>query len=108
MKYLEIIRGVWALTELIAPRWMPGMVLGSTVDGKSAAVIRVLGTRDLVQAIVTIGGSRHAHRAGGNVDILHAISMLGVAALNTKHRSLAAASAVVAIVFAIGERVTSR
>lgn len=108
MRYLEIIRGVWALTELIAPRWLTGMVLRSTVEGKSAAVIRVLGARDLVQARVTVGGSRHAHCVGGKVDVFHAVSMLGVAALCARHGSLAAASAVVAIVFAIGERVTSR
>lgn len=104
MRYLEILRAVWGLTELVSPRWTPGMFLGFAVDRKMATVIRILGARHLIQAALTYRGSKVAHRVGGTVDILHALSMLGVAAVDGKHRSPAAVSATIAIAFAVGEK----
>jgi hypothetical protein len=103
MKTLEALRVVYGVTEICAPRWGIGMLLGRAPDRKTAAVIRVLGARHLVQALMTRRKGRTAHRIGGTVDLLHAVSMVGVAVRYKRHRPPALASAAIALIFGVGE-----
>jgi len=103
MKILELTRAMYGVTEICAPRWGIGMLLGRAPDRKMAAVIRVLGARHLVQALMTRGKGRTAHRIGGTIDLLHAVSMVGIAVHYKKHRPPALLSAAIALVFGVGE-----
>jgi uncharacterized membrane protein len=103
MKLLEVFRAAYGVTEICAPRWGVGMLLGRAPDRKTAAVIRVLGARHLIQALMTHRKGQSAHRIGGTVDLLHAASMVGIAVRYKKHRSPALLSAAIAAVFGVGE-----
>ena len=67
-------------------------------------VVRVLGARYIVQAV----GGALARRpwvpaADAGVDVVHAVSMAGIAALAPRHRRLALASLTAAIAFAAAD-----
>ncbi|SDK43276.1 hypothetical protein [Arthrobacter sp. ok362] len=103
MKPLEVVRAAYGMSELLAPDFVSGRLLGEAPDGRARAVIRVLGARHLLQAVLTARAGRTAHRVGGSVDAVHAASMIVLAALDGRHRRSAAANAALALVFAAGE-----
>lgn len=103
MKPLEVVRAAYGMSELLAPDFVSGRLLGEMPDGRARVVIRILGARHLVQAILTVRAGRTAHRVGGCVDALHAASMVVLAAYDGRHRRSAAANAALASVFAAGE-----
>ena len=103
MKPLEVVRGVYGMCELLAPDFLTGRLLGTTPDSKARTVIRILGARHLIQAVLTARAGHTAHRIGGSVDAVHAASMVLLAALDVRYRTPAAANAVLALVFAAGE-----
>lgn len=103
MKPLEVVRAAYGLCELLAPDFLSGRLLGDAPDGKVRLVIRILGARHLVQALLTARSGRTAHRVGGSVDALHAASMVALAARNDRYRKSAAVNAALALVFAAGE-----
>lgn len=106
---LEAARVALGLAELTGPGLLADGVLHQTTDPRARAVIRVLGGRHLVQGAVTLSvGRPAAHAVGGGVDGLHALSMLALAALDRRHRTLALASATVAGTFAALEMMVSR
>ena len=71
-------------------------------DGRSVAVVRVLGARHLAQGLAGLVATRRvAALLGAGVDGLHAASMVGLAVLDRRHRRGAAASALVALAFAL-------
>ena len=75
---------------------------------RPGAMNRVLGARNVLQGGATIVGSRSghadvAHGIGAVVDVVHALSMLGLAAVAPRHRRFALRSALVATGFALGE-----
>lgn len=74
---------------------------GAAPGGGTIAVARVLGARHLVQGLAGLARPRWAP-LGAAVDGLHALSMVGVAALDRAHRRGALTSASVAVVFAAG------
>jgi len=53
--------------------------------------------------LMTRGKGRTAHRIGGTIDLLHAVSMVGIAVHYKKHRPPALLSATIALVFGVGE-----
>ena len=103
MKPLELVRAAYGMCELLAPDYVSGLLLGEMPDGRTRVVIRILGARHLVQAVLTVRGGRTAHLVGGSVDAVHAASMAGVAVLDSRHRRSAGVSAALALVFAAGE-----
>ena len=70
-------------------------------DATTHRVVRILGARYLIQSG---GGMLHERpwlpAADATVDLIHAATMLGVAALSGPHRRLALISAGAAVVFA--------
>lgn len=104
MNRLEVVRGLYGLCQLIAPRLLAESVIKVPVDRSMATVIRVLGGRHLGQAMVSLRtrSSRMRH-VGGVVDTLHALSMVLVGIVSSAHRRAALTDAAVAGTFAILE-----
>lgn len=103
MRTLEFVRAGYGFCELLAPDLVEGRLLGRAPDRRARMVIRILGARHLIQAAATARGGRAAHRLGGTVDAVHALSMLILSALDPARRSPAAVNAAIALVFAAGE-----
>ncbi|WP_035741810.1 hypothetical protein [Arthrobacter sp. MA-N2] len=103
MKPLELVRVGYGMCELLAPDFLTGRLLGSTRDRRATTVIRILGARHLIQAVLTARSGAAAHRIGGSVDVAHAVSMGLLAAMDGRYRTPATANAVLALVFAAGE-----
>ena len=70
------------------------------------ATMRVLGLRHLVQAAVVGGRGQHV-RGGALVDLLHGVSMLLLACIDTRRRKAALLDAGVAFAFAAGGLTTA-
>lgn len=69
----------------------------------TAAVVRVLGARHVLQGLAGFAGWVPP-TLDAAVDGVHAASMVGLALLDREHRRGAAASAVIALTFALGTR----
>ena len=109
MTALRWIRAGWGAVLLIAPHSVARTPAGP-LDARNILVARILGVRQLVQAAATGSGSSYRLRVASiGVDIIHAASMLGLAAIDVRHRRPALADAVVASGFAAaGYAVTRR
>ncbi|MFC5138285.1 hypothetical protein ACFPK1_08590 [Actinomycetospora rhizophila] len=75
-------------------------------DGRSeVAFIRVLGARHALQGLAGLTAPRWmSPTLGGAVDVLHAVSMVGLALLDRDHRRGASAGAAMALAFALADR----
>lgn len=104
---VEVVRLAYGLCQLAAPRLLARVVLHEDLDDTTAAVVRVLGARHTVQALLTATGSARAHRRGGVVDLLHAVSLVPIGAWSGRRR-LALADGVVASGFAVAELSVAR
>lgn len=100
---LETLRVLYGLLELVSPDTSSIATLGRKPDPRMRAIIRVLGARHVAQALLTIAKPSTMHRLGGTVDLIHAASMVGLAALDRKRRSAAAVSAGAATFFGVAE-----
>ncbi len=103
MRPLEAVRAIYGLCELLAPDFVSGRLLGKAPDRKARVVIRILGARHLVQAVLTFRAGSVAHGIGGWVDAIHAASMVALAAVDPRRRTSAAVNAAIAVVFAAAE-----
>lgn len=87
----------------------PDMLLRASTEphggrGKDRVVVRVLGTRYLLQAAAGVGLDRPWMPAlDAATDLTHAATMLGLAALDRSHRRIALLSAAVATGFAVAD-----
>lgn len=87
------------VAELALPDRLGTPLLGRRPDTTDRVVMRILGVRHLVQAA---GGLRGHELLGGPLlDVLHALSMYGAAAVTQKHRRGALLSAAGATGFAL-------
>lgn len=94
---LEFARGVWGACLLVAPRTVAGRLLQRTVTPRYIMVVRILGVRLCVQALLTMPPRPSGLRPlGGAVDIMHVLSMLGIAIFAPRHRRAVLASAALA------------
>jgi hypothetical protein len=103
VKPLELVRAAYGACELLAPDFLSGRLLGSTPDRRARTVIRILGARHVIQAVLTARAGRTAHHLGGSVDAAHAASMVLLAVVDRRYRTPATANALLALVFAAGE-----
>jgi hypothetical protein len=89
-------RAVYGVGLLALPARILAVLARSPLDSETVAVARVLGARQLVQAVIL---ARHPERswriAGAGVDALHAGSMAALARFGRRpnHRRLAARNA---------------
>ncbi len=90
------MRAVYGALLLLAPRraLRPVAVAGSGTP--AAGVVRVLGARHLLQAAAVRPSHRTAVVAGITVDVLHAASMLLLAAAGHERRAALASAAIAA------------
>lgn len=117
MSALGAVRGAYGACQLLDPPLLAGRVLHLRLSGAAAVVVRVLGARHLLQAIVSelavgSGASRHplgvlGLRALTAVDFLHAASMVALALGSRRWRTAAAADAVVATLFGLAQARTT-
>lgn len=76
--------------------------LGVELDHHARVVVRVLATRQLLQAAVTAAmPTTDVRHLGAGVDALHAASMVALAVVDSRRRRMALADAAVATAFAI-------
>ena len=102
---VEILRIGFGLVELCAPGPLYRRLTGSEPDRTARVVIRVLGARHVVQGLVLLRAGRTAHRLGAGVDLLHGLSMVGLAAVDERRRAGAHASAIAAFTWSLAELV---
>ncbi len=102
---LTAIRTAWGTGLLLAPDAVLRSVDRRTIDRRTRRVTRVLGGRELLQALLA---SRHHSRAsilsGAAVDATHAATMLALAIRCPAYRRPAAASSLTAATFAVAGR----
>jgi hypothetical protein len=80
---IELARAGWGTALLVAPRQVMTTVHHVGVDTKSLAIARILGARQLTQAVLSgLRPSPEVLAMGVWVDAVHAMTALGLAALD--------------------------
>ena len=91
------MRLCYGIVLLVAPDRVARTLTGSTLDERARVVARVLAARQVFQAVLLITHDRHwLRRAGRATDLLHAASMVLLAALAPGRERVALADALVA------------
>jgi len=106
---LELIRGGYGALQLALPGLVADRLLAHRFDPRGRRVARVLGARQLVQALGS--GRRPSYpvlAVGVEVDLLHAASMLGLGLVDRRRRRVALADAVIAGSFALAGTAAAR
>jgi hypothetical protein len=100
-RWMSIVRASYGGALLFAPLPMITAVTGAPVSGRVRAVARVLGTRQLVQAMVCgLAPARGLIQVGAAADGLHAASMLALARAEPNLRRPLLAETVIAAALA--------
>jgi hypothetical protein len=99
---LATARGLYGATLLIVPAPLVRAAGGRHTDPRARRVARILGLRQLAEAAVLATQPRGTLRvAGAAVDAVHALTALGVAAVDGRRRRLAIVNALTASAFAV-------
>jgi hypothetical protein len=102
MKLTGVVRLGWGAVLLANPVPVLRWVEGGKPDHRAAQVARVLGARQVVQAVLQ---GRDPHRVGrwlgAGVDLTHAASMVLLARADPARRRLALTDATIASAFAL-------
>jgi hypothetical protein len=99
---IELLRGGWGAALLVAPDRVLGVVHGLDVDTKSRVVARILGARQLTQAVLSgFRPSPEVLAMGVWVDTVHAITALGLAAVDRHRFRAGATDTVIASLWAV-------
>ena len=97
----SLTRAAYGAVLLCAPGAAIGLCTGQQASTRTRAVVRVLGSRHLIQAAVTARApSALVLRAGVQVDLAHAASMLALGAVGRPLRRAPLADGLVAAIFA--------
>ena len=97
----SLTRAAYGAVLVCAPGAVIGLCTGQQASRRTRAVARVLGSRHLVQAAVTARApSALVLRAGAQVDLAHAASMLALGAVGRPLRHAPLADGLVAAIFA--------
>lgn len=87
IRRIELVRGAWGAALLLAPRPVLQHVHHLRVDRPSLAVARVLGARQLAQAVLSgVDPSPEVLAMGVWVDGVHALTAVGLACAD-RHRA---------------------
>ncbi|MHB1929537.1 MAG: hypothetical protein ACYDEN_06575 [Acidimicrobiales bacterium] len=97
------IRLAWGAALLAVPRRCIRLAPGAPTDiaGDAVAVARVLGARQVAQAIVELAAWPRLRRTGAAADLLHASSGVALAAADQRWRGVAVADTALASGFAV-------
>ena len=101
MAVMRIVRTGLGTVYLLVPEGIPSL-LSVRVDHRARRVVRILGARYLAQAVMISSAPRtpFAPGIGAAVDLIHASSMVALAAVDQRRRRLALADAGAATAFA--------
>ncbi|ALE91743.1 hypothetical protein AOC05_04380 [Arthrobacter alpinus] len=105
MKKLELCRGLLGVCQLIRPQLLYRTVTGTTPSPGAVVLMRVLGARHVVQALLLAGagpttqGVKTWHRCGALVDLAHAATMVALACGDRRWRRPAGIDAALALAF---------
>jgi hypothetical protein len=107
---LASVRLAWGTVLVLLPGGLLGRIERAAPGRGQRLVVRLLGARHIVQAIVVrLSGSRRALMGGAAVDALHAASALLLAVADRRRRRVGLADALLASSFAAaGARVALR
>jgi hypothetical protein len=98
---LAVVRAAWGALLVCCPGPLLRAAAGHPGSGSDRMVLRLLGTRHLLQAAVTTARpSRTVLDAGGVIDLLHAASQVALACSGPRWRRAAALDAAGAAAFA--------
>lgn len=101
VRRIEIARAAWGGSMLFAPRWTLETLHRIEVDRKSLVIARILGARQLAQAVLSgVHPSPEVLAMGVWVDVAHAASALGLAAADRHRASASLTDAAVASLWA--------
>ncbi|HEY1529391.1 MAG TPA: hypothetical protein VGF80_01095 [Galbitalea sp.] len=103
MKFLEVVRLAYGIVLIAVPAAALDSVATDDSSLVARRVVRILGARHVVQAIVTMGRGRIWHQAGAGVDLLHAGSAAVFALVKPEWRGPAAVSSLVSLALGAGE-----
>jgi hypothetical protein len=95
------VRAGYGAVQLAVPAWSAEQRLGGPLDPATVRVVRVLGARQLTQAGLALAfPAEPLLGLGVGVDVLHALSMVPVAAAVPRWRRPALVSGLMAAAFA--------
>lgn len=99
---LELVRGGYGALQLAAPTLVAEHVLNRPLDAPARAVARVLGARQLAQALASGNAPSYPVLAlGVEVDLLHAGSMIALGIVDRRRGGIALVDALIAGSFAL-------
>ncbi|GAA2759591.1 hypothetical protein [Actinopolymorpha rutila] len=99
---LSAVRFTYGTAEATVPDVVALRLAGRRLDRHERLAARVLGVRHIVQAGATTAlASPTCYRLGAGVDALHALSMVGLAAVDRRRRRLALTETVTASAMAL-------
>lgn len=105
---LYVVRGGYGALQLANPAVVSGRLLHADLDARGQGVARVLGARQLAQALASGPAPGYPVLAvGAEVDLLHAASMVALAAVG-RHRRPALTDALIAAAFALAGALACR
>jgi len=105
---LYVVRGAYGTLLLASPTWVSGRLLHVRLGTRGQGVARVLGARQLIQALVSGRVPGYPVLAlGVEVDLLHAASMLALALARGRRRP-ALTDALIASAFALAGALAAR
>jgi hypothetical protein len=93
---IEVLRGAWGLVLLLDPRRVMH-TLGVRIDTKSMVIGRILGARHLTQAVLSgVQPSPEVLAMGAWVDVVHALTAVGLSGADPARRRAGLLDATVA------------
>jgi hypothetical protein len=102
LRLIDRVRLLWGFALLLAPGALLGEWPDARVDRRARVFARLLGTRQLAQALVlSKRGGPGWIAAGAAVDTTHAATMVALAVVDRRRRALASANALTATTFAL-------
>ena len=102
MTHFATLRAGYGTVLLLAPDHVVKLCTGRLPDPRARGVVRVLGARHIVQALLTGGAPTAAVLAvGAEVDLTHSLTALGLAALDPPRRRAGFVDAAAAASFTV-------
>jgi hypothetical protein len=99
---IEILRGIWGAAALSAPGLVLSRTGGDPADRASRLVMRILGARQVTQAVLSgIAPTGPVLALGVWVDVAHATTSVGLAVTDRRYTEPAAVDAAIAIGWAL-------
>ena len=100
IRWIELVRALWGLILLFAPREMLHSEGSSQADERAVVTFRVLGARHLIQAALSgLRPTRDRLAVGAAVDFIHAGTGLAFGTADERRRRVAFTDAAVALIW---------